>query len=99
MANFMRLSNGYPRSFAESSSFTIYDQEVTLASTLTTGTSYTLPTSGTYSSTELQVYLNGQRLAPTTDYSYVGSIPRSQVSFTFDLLIGDKLRFYVDRAL
>lgn len=98
MARFVRIVNGVPRSFDESGTPTIYDEVINVGSTITTGTSVTLPASGTYNSAELEVYLNGQRLAVTEDYTYVGSPARTQVQFTFDLLAGDKVRFRVDRG-
>lgn len=98
MGRFLRLSAGQARSFDESSSPTIYDQTIAVGSTITTGTNVTLPASGTYESSELQVYLSGQRLTPVEDYNYVGAGPtRTQVTFTFDLLNGDEVRFYKDR--
>lgn len=99
MGRFLRISNGAPRSFDEASSPTIYDETLNVNSTITTGTPVTLPASGTYDSAELEVYLNGQRLTVTEDYDYVGSPPRSQVTFTFDLISGDKVRFRRDRGI
>jgi hypothetical protein len=100
MGRFLRLSNGVARSFDESGSYTIYDNEVTFVSNLTTGSPYTLPGGGSYSGAELQIYLQGQRLSPSTDYTYPGgSPPFTTISFTFDIVIGDKLRFYIDRSL
>lgn len=99
MGNFLRLSSGVPRSFAESGTTTIYDEVYSVVSTITTGTGIPLPSSKTYDSAELEVYLNTQRVVPLTDYNYVGgSPPRTQVSFTFDLLAGDKIRFRIDRV-
>lgn len=108
MAKFLRLSNGIPRSFNEGSSVTIYDQSLTVVTSgaganqingpVTSGTSVTLPGSQTYTSAELQIYLNGDRLEPVFDYTYVGSPPRTQVQFTFDLVVGDRIDFRIDRA-
>ena len=109
MANFLRLSAGVPRSFAESASTTIYDQPLTVVASgavanqvdgpVTSGTAVTLPSSGTYSSAELEVRLNGLRLEQANgDYSYVGSGTRTQVSFGFNLVVGDRIDFRVDRA-
>lgn len=99
MGRFLRISNGAPRSFDEASSPTIYDETLNVNSTITTGTPVTLPASGTYDSAELEVYLNGQRLTVTEDYGYVASPPRTQVTFTFDLINGDKVRFRRDRGI
>jgi hypothetical protein len=93
MGKFLRLDNGVPRSFDEAASSTIYDQATVVGSTITTGTPVTLPASGTYDSQELEVYLNGQVLDDVVDYNFEGSPPRTQVSFTFDLVAGDRIRF------
>lgn len=108
MANFLRLSNGLPRSFPESSSLTIYDQSLTVVASgaganqingpVTTGSNVTLPGSQTYTAAELQIYLNGDRLEPVFDYTYVGSPLRTQVQFTFQLEVTDRLDFRIDRA-
>lgn len=98
MGKFLRLVNGVPRMQDEASSVTIYDEEIELSATLTTGNPLTLPSSGTYNSDELEVYLNGQRLNSVVDYNYYGSVPRTAVSFTFDLVDGYKVRFRVDRS-
>jgi len=101
MGRFLRLSAGVPRSFDESSSPTIYDQNsVVGGGGLTTGVGLTLPSSQTYDSNELEVYLNNVRLTPILDYNYVGgSPPRTQVSFTFDLLANEVVRFRIDRGI
>lgn len=93
MAKFLRLVNGVPRSFDEASSVTIYDEYIDVVSPITTGVPVTLPASGTYDSQELEVYLNGQMLDDVLDYTFEGSPPRTQVAFTFDLVIGDVIRF------
>ena len=93
MGKFLRIVNGVPRSFDEASSTPIYDQAIDIASQITTGTPVTLPAGGTYDSQELEVYFNGQVLDDVTDYNFVGSAPRTQVAFTFQLEIGDKIRF------
>lgn len=108
MAKFLRLSSGVPRSFSEGASVTIYDQSLTVVPSgaganeingpVTTGTSVTLPGSQTYTAIELQIYLNGDRLEQVFDYSYVGSPPRTQVQFTFDLVPTDRIDFRIDRA-
>lgn len=108
MAKFLRLSNGVPRSFQESASLTIYDQSLTLVASspgpneivgpIAAGVNVTLPGSQTYEAAELQIYLNGDRLEPIFDYAYVGSVPRTQVQFTFGLVVGDRVDFRIDRA-
>lgn len=98
MGNFQRLQNGVPRAAAETADPTIYDQGVDVASPITAGTSVTLPSSQTYTSAELEVYLNGTRLESVQDYTYVGSPPRTQIQFTIDLVVGDHYRFRIDRT-
>jgi hypothetical protein len=99
MSNFLRIVNGYPRLFSESSTIPIYDQSVAIGSTITSGTSYTLPLSGTYQGEELEIMLDGQVLDSGPDYTFVGAGPtRTQVQFSFDLLTGDNLRFRIIRG-
>jgi hypothetical protein len=84
----LALVNGRPKMTAEAASPTIYDETYTLVSNISTGTPITLPNSGTYTSEELEVRLNGIRMDSGIDYNFVGSPPRTQISFTFDLLGG-----------
>lgn len=98
MTNFLRLQNGVPRAIAEAGNPTIYDQGVDVASPITAGTSITLPAAATYTAGELEVYLNGTRLENVLDYTYVGSPPRTQIQFTFDLVVNDHYRFRIDRG-
>jgi len=91
---YFTLSNGLPRLALAPSD--VYDESTAISATITTGTNITLPSAGTYSSAELEVYLNGQQLEDVIDYNYVGSPPRTQVQFTFDLVNGDTLRFRKD---
>jgi hypothetical protein len=36
-------------------------------------------------------------LEPLVDYNYIGSSSdKSQIAFTFDLLVGDKIDFHID---
>jgi hypothetical protein len=109
MARVTRIISGVLRSFDESSLPTIYDETLTLVVSapgageiigpITTGTSVTLPNSGTYDSTELEIYFEGQKLTSVNDYTYVGVVPRTQVQFTFDLLVGDMLEFRKNRNI
>jgi hypothetical protein len=39
------------------------------------------------------VDFEGQTLENGYDFNYVGTPPRTQVAFTFDLLVGDRLYF------
>ena len=98
MGRVLRIVNGVQRQVDESASPTIYDEVTVLASPVSTGSAVTLPSAKTYTSAELEVYLNQIRLNPLTDYNYVGTAPRTQISFTFDLLATDKIRFRIDRG-
>lgn len=108
MANFLALVNGVPR-MVPGTGVDIYDQSLIVVGSspgagqilgpVIAGTPVTLPASQTYSSIELQVYLNGDRLEAVFDYTYVGSIPRTQISFTFDLVVDDRIDFRIDRSL
>jgi hypothetical protein len=93
MAKFLQIVNGIPRMVSTSS--TTYDQLATIGGTITAGTAITLPSSQTYTGVELQVYVNGIFQEVTVDYNYVGSAPRTQVTFTYDLLTTDQLRFRI----
>lgn len=104
MGNFLRLVNGVPKSFAESGSPAIYDTTLEIVASgagagqlngpITSGTNITLPSSQTYTGDELQVYLNGLRLDNVFDYNTPNS---TQINFTFGLVAGDIIRFYIDR--
>ena len=84
------LSGGVWRGTTISSLPAIYDQTYSVGSTITTGTPVTLPASGSYNSTDLEISLNGQVLAITTDWTAAST---TTVSFTFDLISGDLLHF------
>lgn len=99
------LVNGVPR-MQDLSASSIYDDYISIVSgtpangnqlqgPVTSGTSITLPNSGTYTGNELQVYLNGSRVEKVVDYTWLGSGTRTQISFTFDLQINDRVRFIV----
>lgn len=99
MAKKLALVNGIPRMIDESASPTIYDETSTIGvGGLSTGSPLTLPSAQTYDSSELEIYLNNIRIEDVIDYNYVGIVPRTQVSFTFDLLETDIVRFRVDRG-
>jgi hypothetical protein len=110
MAKKLALVNGIPRMTDESSSLTIYDQTLLVVnsggngtttineSDVQTGDEIALPNGETYVSNELEVYLNGERIAAADDYNYVGSGTRTKISMAFDCLTGDKLRFRIDRS-
>lgn len=91
------LVNGVPRTITVLP--TIYNQNYTVgAGGITTGVSITLPSSQTYSGSELDVELNGQAMDPGVDYTYVGSGSRTQVAFTFDLVQNDVITFKIIRG-
>jgi len=104
MAKFLRLSNGIPRSFTESSSVSIYDETLIVVAAgagagqingpITAGTPVTLPASQTYVGDELQIFLNGDYLKDVIDYAFTSS---TQVTFTFDITVRDQIRFRIDR--
>lgn len=91
MSKVVRIISGIPRYQEIGSS--AYDQTYTAVGTITAGTSITLPASGTYSGSELSVFLNGSRMSYLEDYVYVGSGTRTQVQMLFDLVSGDLLVF------
>jgi hypothetical protein len=104
MAKFTRIVNGVLRSFDESATPPIYDEYLLVVSgspgngneitgPINAGVNVTLPNSGQYTSDELMVDLNGQTLENGFDFNYVGSPPRTQVAFTFQLLVGDRIYF------
>ena len=97
MAKFVKLVSGVLR-MVESTDLAgfLYDETTSVISDITAGTAITLPVSKTYNSKELEIYLNGNIQSLTEDYTYVGTVPRTQVQFTHDLLAGDKLRFRID---
>ena len=94
----LKLVSGAPRMVALTASPSIYDQYIDVASPISTGTAVTLPNSGSYTSSELEVYLNGIRIDNVLDFNYVGSGTRTQISFTFDLIVNDRIRFRIDRG-
>lgn len=98
MAKKLTLVNGLPKMVDESASPTIYDQTFSVGALISTGTPITLPSGGTYTDEELEVRLNGIRMDSGSDYNFVGSLPRTQVAFTFDLVSGDEVNFRVDRS-
>jgi len=109
MAKKLALVNGIPKMVDESGSPTIYDESLTVVESgagageinvadVETGDPITLPDAKTYTSDELEVYINGQRVDAVIDYNYEGSPPRTQISLTFDGEVGDVIRFRVDRG-
>ena len=94
MGRFLRLQAGRLVSFDEAAGGAIYDQIYSVGSTITTGTPITLPSGQTYvADGSLKVHLNGVAAFPVSDFNYVNS---TQVSFTFDLIAGDQIRFRIN---
>ena len=104
MGKFLRLVNGVPRAFDESNGTPIYDESVVLVSAapgagqmlgpISTGIPVNLPLGESYVAEELEVYLNGQRLEDVVDFNFSSS---TTVAFTFDLVVGDRIRWRKDR--
>ena len=101
----LALINGLPRMKAEAASPTIYDEVLTVVASgagageidgpISSGVPVTLPDSKTYTADELEVYFGTDRLIPTFDYAHASS---TTVTFTFELEVGDKIRFHIDRG-
>lgn len=73
---------------------TQYDESMTLVAPITAGTPITLPGGESFEGEELYIVLNGQSVEFNQDYIYVGAGPTyTQISFLFDLIVGDILRF------
>lgn len=107
--NFLTLVNGVGRMQAAPGTTTIYDQRLTVVTgtaantnqvtgPITSGVSITLPASGTYVGSELQIYLNGQEMESVADFNTVGTGTKTQISFTFQILVGDKIDFKTYRG-
>jgi len=101
---FLSIINGVPRSFDESLAPAIYDEYLLVVASspagpneivgpISAGVNITLPNGGQYTGDELMVDLNGQTLENGFDFNYVGSPPRTQVAFTFGLVVGDRIYF------
>ena len=108
MAGYLAMVRNVPRMTSASVYTPVYDQPLTVVASgattgqvngpVTAGTAVTLPNAQTYNSSELSIYLNGVRLEPVFDYTYVGTVPRTQVQFTFSLVVSDVLEFRIERA-
>ena len=105
MAFKLALVNALPRMVSESAAPTIYDENLEVVASgagagqingpISAGVSVSLPGGQTYTGDELEIYIGPDRLRPVLDYSYASS---TQVQFTFQLVVGDFLRFRIDRA-
>lgn len=87
---YLTISNGIPQARAEQEA---YQQDYTVSVSTASGTAITLPASETYNSTELFVLVNNVPQDVVLDYTYVGTVPRTQVSFTYTLNVGDVVTF------
>jgi len=106
MARFVKLSNGRLKGDTIATlKDPLYREIITVVSSpsggnqiaaTTAGTAITLPNSGSYSSDELQVNLDGELLQPVLDYTETSS---TQVTFLFDLELDDVLEFIIERNL
>ena len=106
MAKKLALVMGIPRMVDESASPVIYDETLEVVASgagagqingpITAGTPITLPSSKTYSSDELEVYLGADRLKKIFDYTFDSS---TTVAFTFEIAVGDVIRFRIDRGI
>ena len=92
----LSLINGIGRMITISSLDSFYDSTITYGSFLASGSSITLPSSGTYTNLELMVFLGGQFLEASIDYAYVGTAPRTQIQILRDIYTDDKLRFRIN---
>lgn len=105
MAKKLALVNGVPRMVDESASPTIYDETLVVVASgagvgeingpISTGTPVTLPSGKTYTADELEVYLDGDRLKSVFDYNHNST---TTVTFTFEIVVGDVIRFRIDRG-
>jgi hypothetical protein len=101
----LELVNGLPRMTAEASAPTIYDETLVVVASgagageingpITAGIPVTLPSSKTYTADELEVYLNSDRLISVFDYNHDSS---TTVTFTFEIVVSDVIRFRIDRS-
>jgi hypothetical protein len=106
MGKFLRLQNGRMTMQDEAAAGSVYDESLLLVSgspgageitgPITAGTPITLPSSKTYDSSELKLFLNGMSLEYLVDFNYVGTVPRTQISLTFDAVVGDRIRFRIN---
>lgn len=78
----------------------IYDQIYSVGSTITSGTPVTLPSSGSYTGNELEVYLNGIFLSfDSNGWQTSGGGPTyTAVTFAGNLINGDYIHFRKTRT-
>ena len=90
---YLKLVNGVMRMVP------IYQETYVVSGTLAASTPIALPATQTYDSTELDVYLDGILVEVGVDYNYVGTAPRTQVSFIYDLTNNERVNFVIDRSI
>lgn len=95
MGKALQLIRGMPRMAEVSGISSVYDQTLLMAADYAANTQFTLPLARTYSSVELEVFRNGQFLESVIDYTYVGSIPRTQITLLSEIITGERLRFRI----
>jgi hypothetical protein len=100
MARVLSLINGIPRGVDETP---IYDETIQIVASspgagqslpITSGTPVTLPGGQTYNGQELQIFISGQYAEDVLDYVITSA---TQVTFNFNLNVGDLVRFRIDR--
>jgi hypothetical protein len=104
MAIYVKMIDGLPRSYNDGAS-SYYQLLTVVAGTpganqiavenTMAGTAITLPASQTYSGPELKVTLNDSLIEVGKSYNYVGSGARTQITFLFDLEVGDVIGFRI----
>lgn len=102
----LALVNGIPRMVEEAGAPTIYEETLLVVASspstgeivgpISAGTNITLPDSKTYDSDELEVYLSGDRMTVAKDYLHESS---TEISFNFELVVGDFIKFRIDRSI
>jgi hypothetical protein len=103
----LQLINGLPRMASENSAPTVggeyFDVVVSGASgqnqrneaQVTASTPVTIPNSATYTDNELIVLVNNIPQDNLLDFNWVGTAPRTQIFFTYNLKAGDHVRFRI----
>jgi hypothetical protein len=114
MSSALALVNGVPRTTTVTASLpAIYDQTISIVASggsppgtvngpVSSGTALTLPSSGTYTVSSgvpnLTIYLNGERLEYTRDWTTSGSGPNyTQFQLSVGLVIYDYIDLRIER--
>jgi len=104
LAKALTLVNGIPQMVENEVS--IYDETIEVVASgasgdneingpIAAGTPITLPNSKTYTSDELEVRHDGWRLTKLLDYNTASS---TTVTFTFQIKVGERINFRIDRG-